>query len=984
MMQKPHYIHYIIIWAILSLLVSSSPASWKKISQLPEPVGCVFFSDPNTGFAGTGNNSYNYTLEIWVTTNGGVTWTQAGVPVGDGQVTQIVMNPNGLGYASIFSSNNPRMNLWKTVDGGYTWSDISTGYQYGTGVGLTGITADWQDPINIGNNKNGVFTMAGGGTFITPGPYDKNYGEAWGAYGDSVQKLWYVIAEQNRSLYLTADQVKWQPRFNFGFKLTGGFLTGAIIGSGSRLYIQTEKNGIFRGSTLDSGAKWDAIGGPSNVYDTRTIFASGCNGQVIYAFDAQGGLWRSDDGGDGILATANHSLLMPTTNFNFKSVSSCLSEVTKGTITNQGCIPIIITSVSLTNNPSGAFTLLPPITVPDTLATGQSDTIGMFFNPKLVPGGFTAQLTIQGHFQALFGYPQSDTTITINISASAIAVAAQTETNLTDIYFDSTSICGGFEDSMFTIKNTGCDTVRIVSGPGALDSAFTFDTFALPLVLLPDSTIVIHVHFKPSHAGIVFSYPAYQIISQGTSSTIKFYVQGGGIAGVGVLSLGKQNFTFDTLTICSPPDSASGYMTNIGCGPLIIQDLSSSGNTDFTLSGIANGEEIKPGDTVVYTIHFTPKLKGVRSAAFAISIKDKNGATPPKNITLSASGVTISGTANINASLTSIDFGTTTLCQERDSSILLKNLGCDTLQISAAGVSGFGFLISPSTFPVFIPPGGSYQITVTTVLDTLGGKLQSIDSLEIFSNSVNPLHPIKLTRRISLSKAVGFYLDSAANRGTDQSVVYYNLKEIPGKSFTGSGVKQIDFDLPHNSDLLEFASSKSSANITGSPNGNAFSLTSNTEIAADQNGVLATVAFRVYLTNDSVTDIVLTNGKLHGADTASGPCAMTLSYFGIAHFNYDFVCGEHSIAGLMNGIMPMKIISLHPNPTQDAIELELRSPEKQRLQIEIFDALGVNVYSQNSEVVAGAGTVHLDTRNFPQGMYLVRIGNQAETFLKIR
>src|SRR5436853_5009566 len=100
-MDYRHYIRNVLrVFFFMLVFAVAGFASWKKIATLQEPVSCVYFTDPSHGFAGTGSQAQELTLQIWYTTNGGVTWTQAGTPVGgSGRVTQIVIRPDGVGYA---------------------------------------------------------------------------------------------------------------------------------------------------------------------------------------------------------------------------------------------------------------------------------------------------------------------------------------------------------------------------------------------------------------------------------------------------------------------------------------------------------------------------------------------------------------------------------------------------------------------------------------------------------------------------------------------------------------------------------------------------------------------------------------------------------------------------------------------------------------------------------------------------------------------
>ena len=82
--------------------------------------------------------------------------------------------------------------------------------------------------------------------------------------------------------------------------------------------------------------------------------------------------------------------------------------------------------------------------------------------------------------------------------------------------------------------------------------------------------------------------------------------------------------------------------------------------------------------------------------------------------------------------------------------------------------------------------------------------------------------------------------------------------------------------------------------------------------------------------------------------------------------------------------MPMRITSLHPNPSQDEIDVELQSTAKQDAKIEIFDALGVRVVSESRSLGVGRNSIHLDTKGLSGEMYLVRVGNASQSFVKVK
>ncbi|MDP4219556.1 MAG: choice-of-anchor D domain-containing protein, partial [Bacteroidota bacterium] len=750
-----------VIISLFFLCPSASFSSWKIAGQLPVPIGCCYFLNANQGLVGSGFYSTPTPIAIYITNDGGSTWTLAGTPPATGQVTQIAIRPDGTGYASIFSRNNPATNLWKTTDGGYSWKDVSSGSHYGSGFGVrsTGVfSAHWSAPVSPGANSNGVFVMDDADVLITNGPNTGTTGEAWGAYGDSSRHIWYIVAELSRQLLISTDRgVTWKPRFNFGAMMSGGNIpTGEIYGFDDALYVQTEVDGIFKGSMSDTGATWHRIGGPSNVADTRTIYASGCAGQNIIAFDRTGTYWKSEDGGDGTGSTAS----LKIQHINFQSISTCTNATKKATLTNKGCLPFVISNVSLLNNAAGAFTLLPPIKIPDTLAVGATDTFTVTFDARHIAGSYKAQIRVQGYFEAAFGTAQVGVDSNINLAGSATVEAPKVQISVQEIDFGDVSICANARDSIIRITNQGCDSLEFVSGPSGVDSAFILSNTIFPFILPPDSTLVVDVRFKPFIVGPVASYLVYRIATDGGTTDLKFHIEGNGIPGEGILFYPFQSFDFDTISICAL-DSVAAFMTNIGCGPLYIDHWTASGPFYLTGDGsLAPGVTIQPGDTIFFRFHpgyaHSSLYKGIDSGRFFVNV---TGGSVPNDLLITFKGYIGDGSRVLNASLQKIDFGTTSLCDQKDTGIVLRNTGCDTLTVNDAHISGTGFTISGATFPLIIPPDSIIPIDIFTALDTAGGKLLVEDSLILLSNSDTTFLPIRLSHAYFPHREVGMFLD---------------------------------------------------------------------------------------------------------------------------------------------------------------------------------------------------------------------------------
>ncbi|MDP4219316.1 MAG: T9SS type A sorting domain-containing protein, partial [Bacteroidota bacterium] len=283
------------------------------------------------------------TMKIWWTSDGGTSWTQAATPSSSGWITSIFMVDRQLGYASLYSQD---YSLWQTTDGGRTWTDFTKGNNspatcvYKTGKAL--IKTIWENgfqPGGISTDGGATFSQvfSGGlnwssgidfsdGTFgvVTMGPdpgfggqrvswYSSDAGitwkqsgglqEAWGVYGLKGTQKFISLPEgdkrnTNQSVFISNDGGKTWIR---GFTFAGNpDFTGHIAGVGNTVYVQTysitTNAGMFRSD--DFGQTWVNVGGPSNIRDTR-FAVTGCSGETVYAFDDNGGVWKTTDGGDG-------------------------------------------------------------------------------------------------------------------------------------------------------------------------------------------------------------------------------------------------------------------------------------------------------------------------------------------------------------------------------------------------------------------------------------------------------------------------------------------------------------------------------------------------------------------------------------------------------------------------------------------------------------------------------------------------------------
>ncbi len=491
-----------------------------------------------------------------------MTWQIAATPsTGVGSITSISMKDVNIGYASVYSTdfNKNDYNLWKTTDGGATWSDNTfeklgtVTCVYATSAALIETVWDYEylhsggrsvddalsfkqfflepgntrsNGIDFSDDLNGVVVMGPntsknpnatlGCWFTQDGGVNWDLGdqvpEAWSVYAVKGTQTYFALPEgvaeaTNRTVYRTDDGGRnWRTIFTFPNSPRPNF-TGHIAGQGTTLYAQTEGApylGLYRSDDL--GKNWKNIGGPTNHRDTRFV-VTGCKGEVVYAFDTLGGVWKTADGGDGTLSgLANNEVLSLGADSLFIS-SACIPARGFIHLTNLNCLEYIFDSINFTPDPYNEFSL-------DTTRASFS----LFSNMSAgLPVKFQTDSNVTRithiHVHGHYGSTPFDTTITL--------VARHTTFNdpLFAFGVDTLAISGNCAipaRAYLNVINRNCDSITIDTigispdpyGEFSVDTVkngfrlFADASVGIPILFRSDSdvtratTIHIHIHAK--------------------------------------------------------------------------------------------------------------------------------------------------------------------------------------------------------------------------------------------------------------------------------------------------------------------------------------------------------------------------------------------------------------------------------------------------------------------------------------------------------
>jgi photosystem II stability/assembly factor-like uncharacterized protein len=497
---------YVIGVVVALSFCSASFASWNLITTFQYPADCGYFFDQDHGFIGIGLREYLFaqTAAIYRTSDGGKTWKQMQTPRGtNGAVTDIFMQTPLIGYASVFGLSQT---LWKTTDGGSTWVNFTIG---GANTSLTAggtcvyatskaiVFTQW--PAN-GLAPLGGMSLDGGVTFkqifsggskeesngidftddlhgvVTLGPLGRgkllnyytsdggltwqtsNYlGESWGVYAVKGTSKFICAGEGGQlgqpSILVSNDNgATWQPIFTF--QNFSAPYTGHVAGAGTRIYVQTEdaltNAGLYRSD--DVGMTWHDVGGPSNSRDTR-FCVTGCLGEVVYAFDGLGNVYKTTDGGDGTVEAVNTSPLTTLLDtLSFQS-SACNAASLTLPYLNSTCTESFLDSVSTVGDSAKVFSVTGSSGM--SIAANGEDSLLVTYQ-QIFASSDTAELVLHTHSSSnvvdIFVHLEGT-----NISGNPFAIA-------TDSLNLFTTYCRPISRSL-TYTNLSCLTT-------ALDSAW--------------------------------------------------------------------------------------------------------------------------------------------------------------------------------------------------------------------------------------------------------------------------------------------------------------------------------------------------------------------------------------------------------------------------------------------------------------------------------------------------------------------------------
>lgn len=591
----------------------------------------------------------------------------------------------------------------------------------------------------------------------------------------------------------------------------------------------------------------------------------------------------------------------------------------------------------------------------------------------IVPATFSGE---QSYFVHFIGYYEPsgkpfDTVVEVAITFSHNVSTLVASPSTLD--FASPAPCATW-DTTIILRNSGCDTLTV--SRDKLLSSFAWQIFPdlSNKVLYPGEVDTLFIHFASQIPGtyperIVYSFTGPTSGSDTISLDASVPKEGPSLALLpAAVTLGNRSF-------CGSDTEIIVQLTNLSCDSMILTKAQLSNSSGFTLTdpGLFR---FPPGGVKSLTLTFAPNAHGVATDTLFLRLFKPNGAGFGDTMIVLSANV-VRGPAVLAALDPALDAGVISICEERDTFVVIQDTGCDSLCVSQIATSTPEFVLPPGEPTAFcLGPGERDTVHLLTQADTTGGVTQNTSTLEITSDADNALAPILLKREIQYPPSWELTLsppDSASAGGTMTYQIIQHGTLPPDDT-------SVDFQLEFYDDLLTLDGvNEAWANILEhyrSANGSTHYHFHISPIPTDS--ILATIHFTAYQTHILSMQLLLDSIRFASNPSRPSDCIAS-AVLTNSEFTIRMGCNGPLLSEALGGMLT--IDGILPNPTSGLISLQYTfrgTPMNETIELE--DALGRTVLEQMTPLRAGSNqAITLDLSALPKGMYLARINLPSAT-----
>jgi hypothetical protein len=376
----------------------------------------------------------------------------------------------------------------------------------------------------------------------------------------------------------------------------------------------------------------------------------------------------------------------------FGSLVDGQSKAQPVTITNTGTANLTITQVG----PTGAGVSVNGITMPLTIAAGQSTSFNVLYAPQ--SAGNT-----NGSVSVASNAPNSPASVAI--SGTGIAATSTISVNPNVLSFGNVNT-GSSANQTITVTNTGNSSTTI-SQVGVSGQSLSASGLSTPLTLTPGQGASLNVKFSPTSMTSVNGLVSI-VSDQGTTT-----VAVTGTGAQATLAVSQSTVTFSNV-VTGSTNSQSIQISNTGNASLTITqaNITASG---FSASGLSLPATLAAGQSGTVNVQFLPQTAGTVAGSLSLV---SNAANSPATIALSGSSVASTQTLSVSAS--SLNFGSVNDGSSLSKTVTLTNTGNADVSISQITVGGTGFVLSGAGTGITLSPGQSTSFNVQFSPTTAG------------------------------------------------------------------------------------------------------------------------------------------------------------------------------------------------------------------------------------------------------------------------
>jgi hypothetical protein len=437
------------------------------------------------------------------------------------------------------------------------------------------------------------------------------------------------------------------------------------------------------------------------------------------------------------------------------------------TITNSGDAPLRITSLGISGDAAGDYTIVNPPSLPLTLGPGASIAVGINFAPQTT-GVRTASLDIMAD-----GLPISSVTLVGTGVEGSLSFGSST------IDFGDV-VVGSTERRSVTITNTGTDTLTISQTASNIIGFTVVSGLEPGTKIAPGASITATLQFAPQASGQASG--ALMVTNDGAQSVAVI-----GILGRGVqpgLAVSLSSMTFGVVHV-GETRLDSFTIRNTGTAPLTLLTLAlGGGNADaFTIVAPLLPAIIAPGASRTVVVRLNPQsAEGILAAT--LEVVALGGATTAINLsaTIGQGLVAVTPTVAFTTRPANADYDTLLFVRNVTSSPM--TITSIAVQSQKDGTPGNYFQVF-NTAPFVIGANDSVDLRVRFHPSAGGGSYSgtiTLHSNSQFDSSVTIALNATATqssgveREIATEGLVLSMLPVAPNPARDAAMVFYSIR----------------------------------------------------------------------------------------------------------------------------------------------------------------------------------------------------------------